>query len=173
MNKKTSKFFMGLGGVAASALFFGMAAVAESNGPIHYDLKAQNLLDLEFAVPWGLRDGEAARVYFLFDVGADGMPENVEILRAYPHKDFVGVATTVFNRFSFAEADAGKKGLEELQYCFMPDQRSTVPCKITIVRENGDPAYQARTLEDPGFYEIDKYGGAPRIKNSLFPYYPE
>lgn len=162
-------FTVGLCGIS----FFDHGPVfAEDEGTSPRQLEAENTKGLDFPVPWGFRHGRPARVYFSFEVGQDGKPTNIETLKTIPHDDYEGVAKTTLKKFVFPAKDIGKRGFEEFQYCVMGDGQSTFACKIRFDRLNGDVSEKAKAPGDRGFYEIDRYGGFPRVSKYVLPAYP-
>lgn len=136
-------------------------------------LMPDNQAEIDFPVPWGLRNGRPARVFLSFEVGPDGHPETIETLKSIPHGDYLGVAKSTLKKFHYPGAKPGTPGFAEFHYCVRTDQRSTFSCKIKFQRIDGNPEFSAEKPGDKGFFEIDKYAGSPKVVRPVLPFYPE
>ncbi len=171
--KKMGKVFFScfFAGIAAGGGAFGFSLTSDSETE-YQALEPVNLEQLDFPVPWGLRYGRPARMYFGFRVGAEGFPEDIETLRTIPHHDYKGIAKTTLKKFKYPVQEVGTKSFAELDYCVMTDSQSTFACTVRFERLGADPAMTAKLPGDSGFYRIDRYAGFPRVKNSILPNYP-
>ncbi len=131
-----------------------------------------NFKKVDFAVPWGLRNGQPSRNFFEIEIGQAGEVKNIITLKTTPHGKYARVALDALKKFKYPPSAAGQKIIEEIDYCVLSDGQSTFPCRIKFIRLGVSEEDLAKTPSDPAFYKFDKFSGFPKVLKARLPEFP-